>query len=375
MTATIDHDSDLGQPPRRHRRTGLLWLTMGAVAAAGGGGAYWYLTQDDGDPSAGPTSAPVATAEVTRGTLAATETWAGTLGHGDALTVLSGQGTITRLAAQDAEVTRGTELFRLDERPVTALLGAIPMYRDLGPGDTGVDVEQLEANLVALGYDGFTADDEYTEYTADAVSEWQEDIGAEETGAVGRSDVVFLPEGGRVGTVHADVGGAVSPGAPVLDITGTDQVATLEVEVADRDLLAIGAAVTVVLPDGTEVAGTVAASSVVEQAPPAGGGGEEEEGADTAVAEVEVTLAEPADAGLVGSPIDVVLPVDQRADVLLVPVSALLAMSGGGYGLEVVAADGTTSVVPVEAGLFADGQVEVTGEGIAEGTVVGVAGR
>ncbi len=379
MTATLDHQDDLDAELDRPRRgrTRLLWLTLGVIGAAGAGGAYWYLTQDDGGEPADAATGPAATAEVVRDTIAATETWSGTLGHGDALGIPAAQGTLTRVAAADTEVTRGTELFRLDERPVTALLGVIPMYRDLGPGDEGIDVEQLEANLEALGYTGFTADEEYTDNTAEAVEEWQEDIGATETGVVAKSDVVFLPEGGRVGTVYGDLGAPVTPGSPVLDITGTDQVATLEAGVADRDLLAVGTAVTVVLPGGTETTGTVTAATVVESAPAAGAGGEEEAtaSAEDAVVEVEVALAEPVDPTLVGSPVDVVRPVDERADVLVVPVTALLAMSGGGYGLELVGADGTTSVVPVELGLFADGRVEVIGDGIAEGDVVGVAGR
>lgn len=400
MTATLDQergrddlDADLDRP--RRTRTRLLWLTLGVVGVAGAGGAAWYLTQEDAGEPASEAAAPVATATVARETIAAAETWSGTLGHGDALTVTAGQssdpagqgtdaagqGTVTRVAAVDTEVTRGTELYRLDERPVTALLGVIPMYRDLGSGDYGVDVEQLEANLAALGYTGFTADDEFTDNTAEAVEEWQEDLGRDETGRVGRGDVVFLPEGGRVGTVHAEAGTTVTPGTPVLDITGTDQVATLEVDVADRDLLAVGAAVTVVLPDGAEAAGTVTAATVVEAPAASGGGGagaasdEEAASAEDAVVEVEVTLAAPVDAALTGSPVDVVLPVGERADVLVVPVTALLALAGGGYGLELVGADGTTSVVPVEPGLFADGRVEVTGDGIAEGDVVGVAGR
>jgi hypothetical protein len=58
-----------------------------------------------------------------------------------------------------------------------------------------------------------------------------------------------------------------------------------------------------------------------------------------------------------------------------VPVTALLALAEGGYGLEVVAEDGTTSTVPVDTGLFAEGKVEVSSPEIEEGTVVGVAGR
>jgi multidrug efflux pump subunit AcrA (membrane-fusion protein) len=43
-----------------------------------------------------------------------------------------------------------------------------------------------------------------------------------------------------------------------------------------------------------------------------------------------------------------------------VPVNALLALLEGGYAVEVAAEDGTTSLVGVEVGLFADGWVEIT---------------
>jgi multidrug efflux pump subunit AcrA (membrane-fusion protein) len=78
---------------------------------------------------------------------------------------------------------------------------------------------------------------------------------------------------------------------------------------------------------------------------------------------------------LIGAPVDVIVAIDRRKDVLTVPVNALLAVAEGGFGLEVVDDDGTTEVVPVRTGLFGDGRVEVKGKGIAEGTVVGTAGR
>jgi peptidoglycan hydrolase-like protein with peptidoglycan-binding domain len=84
-------------------------------------------------------------------------------------------------------------LFRVDEQPVILLSGVVPMYRDLGPGAAGADVEQLESNLAQPGYRGFTVDDEYTQSTAQAVSAWQEAVGATATGIVARVDVVFPP--------------------------------------------------------------------------------------------------------------------------------------------------------------------------------------
>ena len=51
--------------------------------------------------------------------------------------------------------------------------------------------------------------------------------------------------------------------------------------------------------------------------------------------------------------------------------AALLALAEGGYGVEIV--EGSTSrIVAVKTGMFAGGRVEISGEAIAEGMLVGV---
>jgi hypothetical protein len=65
--------------------------------------------------------------------------------------------------------------------------------------------------------------------------------------------------------------------------------------------------------------------------------------------------------------------VQSARNVLAVPVSALLALAGGGYGLEVVEPSGVHRLVGVTAGLFASGQVQVSGAGVTAGTKVVVA--
>jgi peptidoglycan hydrolase-like protein with peptidoglycan-binding domain len=337
-----------------------------------GAGAWLWATSSSGE--AGPAAAgPIKTATVERGTISATESWDGTLEYGAAVTVKSSaEGTITRLVDQGATLARGDELYRVNERPVILLFGAVPMYRDLAPGDAGVDVRQLEMNLAKLGYQGFRVDRAYTASTAVAVRAWQREIGAEQTGTAARGDVVFVPDGGRIDALHVSVGDVVTPGAPVLDMSGRDRVAIVEADLEDRDRFDTDAEVTVVLPGGDEVPGTVSAMRVVRIA-----SGDRGEGGATdadSILELEVAL-DGAPGELVGAPVEVVVAVDERADVLLVPVSALLALAEGGYGLEVVREDGTTRIVRVDTGLFADGQVEVRGAGIAQGTVVGVAGR
>jgi hypothetical protein len=64
-------------------------------------------------------------------------------------------------------------------------------------------------------------------------------------------------------------------------------------------------------------------------------------------------------------------------NVLAVKVTALLALSGGGYAAEVVESDGTHHLVPVTPGVFDDaaGMVQVSGSGLAAGQRVVVPGN
>jgi peptidoglycan hydrolase-like protein with peptidoglycan-binding domain len=360
---------------RRRRRRWLVWAALGGVVIAVGTGAWLWVSSESTEAGRAP-AGPVKTATVKRGTISATESWEGTLDYGQRVTVKSGAGgTITRLVGQGESVEPGDQLYRVDERPVTLLYGPVPMYRDLAPGDSGIDVRQLERNLAKLDYRGFRVDGAYTASTAEAVRAWQRDTGAEPTGTVARRDVVFIPTRGRVDALQVSVGDVVRPGAPVLDITGTDRVVHFDGDLDDRDRFDMGTKVTVVLPGGDKIAGTVSAMRVVKVASgePGAGSGAGTTGSESIV-QVEIALARAPDE-LVGTPVEVTVAIDRRADVLLVPVSALLALAEGGYGLEVVRDDGTTKIVRVDTGLFADAKVEVRGADIGEGTVVGVAGR
>jgi hypothetical protein len=87
---------------------------------------------------------------------------------------------------------------------------------------------------------------------------------------------------------------------------------------------------------------------------------------------IEVTVGfDKAPQGLDDASVNVLFVSSQRENVLTVPINALLALAEGGYGLQIV--DGTaTRIVAVETGLFADGRVEVTGDGLTEGLKVGI---
>jgi multidrug efflux pump subunit AcrA (membrane-fusion protein) len=62
---------------------------------------------------------------------------------------------------------------------------------------------------------------------------------------------------------------------------------------------------------------------------------------------------------------------ERRANVLTVPVTALLALTEGGFGVELVDRTGSR-VVAVETGMFANGRVEVRSRDLRPGMAVGV---
>lgn len=326
-----------------------------AVAATGFGGT-------DPQPAAA-TDAPPATATVTRATLTQTAQVNGTLGYGDPVTVAGhAHGTVTWLPGAGTTVHRGQSVYRADNLPVPLFYGTLPLYRTLSPGVTdGPDVREVEQNLAALGYTGFTVDDAYTGATATAVRKWQKALGLAQTGTVDPSAVVLAPDAIRVAELKAGLGDQV--GGPVLTYTATTRVVTVPLDVSKQDLVKTGVAATVTLPDGKTVDGTVSGVGSVATAGTQGG---------SATIDVTVSIADQSALGtLDAAPVDVTLVSATAENVLTVPVSALVALAEGGYGVQVVSGS-TTRYVAVRTGMFANGRVEITGSGINAGTVVGV---
>ncbi|MBA9004769.1 peptidoglycan-binding protein [Thermomonospora cellulosilytica] len=352
----------------RPRPRTLAVVAGGAAVIGGVGLAATGLGGGGGNVPVAHDTLPPATADVERTTLRETEEVSGSLGYGDArpLTASGGRGTLTWLPAQGATVERGEPVYRVDTRPVPLLYGKLPLYRTMRSGTKGSDVLQLERNLRKLGYTGFTVDKTFSSGTAAAVREWQEDLGVEETGRIEPGSVVVA--GGRIRVAeHKKAVGDPATGE-VFTYTGTTRVVTIDLEVDLQSLVKKGAEVTVEVPGGGSVKGRITKVGAVATEPE----GEEEGGDSEATIEVLVSVPDDEDLGnLDQAPVDVLLTSEERRDVLAVPVSALLALSNGGYGVQVVQG-GTTRTVEVEVGMFADGKVEVSGSGLAEGMKVGV---
>lgn len=343
------------------------WLLGGGVAvalvAAAGTVTEMALVRDESTP---PAPRSPATAPVTRQDLTATTTVSGQLGYGPSSEIAGQGGTLTWIAGVDTIVRRGQPLYKVDELPVTALYGVVPMYRDLKPGDKGVDVRQLEENLRALGLTGFDVDSEYTDATARAVKRWQKTLGLSTTGTVERNQVVFVPGAVRIAAWKGRVGGPAA--GDVLSYTGGAKMVIADLNAADQSLAPVGRSATVQLPDSRTVTATITAVGTVAS------GGSPTPGANSDPPKVKVTLSvadQKALGTLDSAPVDVTLTAERHRGVLTVPVDALLALAEGGYGVQVVDAAGSR-IVTVKTGMFANGRVEVNAPGLKPGLTVGV---
>jgi peptidoglycan hydrolase-like protein with peptidoglycan-binding domain len=351
-------------PPRPRRRTRAIVVTAVVLVVAVAAGVAAFGIDFSKGSTASSIRLPPATGTVTRMTLTETEKVNGTLGYGDVHPVTArGMGTVTWLPAGGATVQIGQPVFRRDDLPVPLFYGSLPFYRPLRSGISGADVKELEDNLAALGYTGFTVDSDYTSSTAEAVRKWQSSLDLTETGVFDPTSVVLAPAAIRVATVKAAIGDPAT--GVVLTWTGTTRTVDVALDVGKQDLVKVGIAATVTLPDNSTVDGKV--SSVGTVATTSGSG------ANTATTiDVTVAIADQQKLGtLDAAPVSVTLVSQTKANVLTVPIGALLALAEGGYGVQVV--DGQkTYYVAVQTGLFANGRVEVSGTGLAEGMIVGL---
>ncbi|WP_440065492.1 efflux RND transporter periplasmic adaptor subunit [Streptosporangium sp. OZ121] len=374
-TTTLDDGTDMdASSPRSRRRRGfgrgkkVAGLVV-AVAVLGTAAAATSGMVGPGGSGTDRTSVllPPATTLVKRQTLADTRDADGELGYGPAATAVSRQpGTVTWLPDSGARVTRGKPLYKVDDKPVVLMYGTTPAYRDMRIGTEGPDVRRLERNLRELGYSGFTVDGEYTGATASAVARWQDDRGLEETGVVELGRVVFAGGKVRVDSLEAETGQPIAPGQKVLTYTGTTKVVTVRLRTEDQRMAKKGAKVSVTMPDGKSVAGKVTeVATIIEP-------GEGPDADPETRLEALVSLSRrKAATGLDQAAVDVTFTASRREDVLTVPVSALVALREGGFGVEVV--EGAKSrYLSVKTGLFAGGRVEISGDGLVEGATVGM---
>jgi hypothetical protein len=337
------------------------------------------LGSSGGDATAGSSTTGVgATGTVERRTLAERLTATGAIGYAGEATVLARlSGTVTALPAIGDVVRRGGRLYALAGEPVLLMYGAVPAYRSLAEGASdGKDVEQLERNLEALGYEPGSVDEEFTATTATAIAAWQEDLGLEVTREVELGRVAFLRGPQRAAELEVTLGEALGgggggegeeeaepPSTPVLRASSTRRIVKVELGADQQSVAHRGQRVEVVLPGGAEVPGKVRGLAAVELSGGEAGSGEEAEAGVEATISATGKQRIPA---LDGVTVSVLFTQRVRRDVLSVPLTALLANGADRFAVIAIAGSARRQIV-VEPGLAADGYVEVEGKGLREG--------
>jgi hypothetical protein len=342
------------------RRKG--WVLTGAavlVAVAATGGVV--ALSGDERATAAAQAASANTAAVRKGKLSARVSQDGTLTYrarpdGSPFSVINqAHGVYTTLPDTGDEVDCGGVLYRVDEKPVLLLCGAIPAYRALHVGDAGQDVRQLNRNLHVRG-----AGNAFTTKTEEALKVLQRRRGAHVDGSLALGDAVFLPEAVRIAKVTGELGGSARPGAQALNATSDTLHVRVNLDPSDQGQVKRGDRVQITLPGNRAVTGRVDGFGRIAEAPAGQGAG-----AADATIPTYVSLDDPSTArGLDRAPVGVDITTAGVDSALSVPVTALVGRSGGGFAVEVVRAGERRDLVAVRVGLFdaADGRVQVEGD-------------
>jgi multidrug efflux pump subunit AcrA (membrane-fusion protein) len=302
-------------------------------------------------------------------------------------TALTSGATFTGVPAAGQVVRQGQALYALDGHSVPLLYGAVPQWRAFRPGMLdGPDVAELNRALTALGFESRTTGVHFTDATAIGIRRLQGSLGLAETGVLLVGEVVFEPSALHIASVNVNPGSPAQPGTSVLSATSNTLVVTALVPLNYVGSVNPGAAVTVDLPNGrTGVSGVVRdvgpSVSPASGSGPGGGGngagatngpGGSQGSSDATTVPATVTFSDPTVArGLDQAAVLVHVTTQTAHGVLAVPVEALLALNGGGEGVEVVAG-GVHRIVTVQTGLFSGTQVAITGSGISAGAQVEV---
>jgi peptidoglycan hydrolase-like protein with peptidoglycan-binding domain len=356
-------------PPRRSRSRAIavgsgiavILVAAGGIGVARAVGAFGTTghTGNGVTTNHGPTSLTA----ITQGSLSSQTQVSGTLGYAGEYTVLNhAMGTFTSLPATGQTIRRGRVLYEVSNKPVVLLTGALPPYRSLSQGMLGPDVQQLNRNLVALGYATRSELNPNSRYfgaeTVTALEKLQAHLDVSQSGKLSLGQAMFVPTATvRVTKVTAALGSLAGPGSPVLQASSTRRVVTVALDTSEESYVKDGDKVTVTLPDNTTTPGIV--TSVGSIATQSSGGG--------ATITVDVKLTRPGAAGkLDQAPVQVSITTGSVKNALIVPVDALLALGNGGYAVEIATSASGRSLVPVHLGLFDDatGTVQVSGPGL-----------
>jgi hypothetical protein len=286
-------------------------------------------------------------------------------------------GVYTNVLTPGTVVEPGQVLYRVDNEPVVLMNGSVPAWRPFAAGMTdGPDVQELEGDLIVLGDARGLLTQPTAHYGPDAmaaVERWQTTLGVPVNGTVDLGAIVFEPTVVRIEAAMVAPGQHASDGDLPYQVTTTSRSVSVPLTPNDPTV-AVGQQVSIELPSGVTTPGQVTAIGPPPASGSSGSASSSSSSGSGATTNLTVTPADPAATGTTnGEAVQVALTVQSVRHVLAVPIAALVALAGGGYGLEVVEHSGQRLLVGVHTGVFAGGEVQVTGRGLTPGTRVVIA--
>jgi hypothetical protein len=294
------------------------------------------------------------------------------------LVINQASGTYTELPAPGQVISQGQVLYRVNDSPVVLLYGSTPAYRTLAAGATGADVAELNADLVALGYATAAQLSPTSIFfgsaTTTAVEELQAALGVAQNGTLTLGQAAFEPTAVRVTILSAPLGGNTQAGQTVMQATSTTRQVQVALDAGQQSDVAVGDKVTITLPNNQTTTGVVGSIGTVATCPSSSASSGSSSGSSgagtTPTITMDITPSDPAATDTWDqAPVQVSITTASVPRSLVVPVTSLLAQSGGGYAVEVVGAGGINHLVAITLGLFddADGLVQITGSDLAAG--------
>jgi Putative peptidoglycan binding domain len=298
-------------------------------------------------------------------------------------------------------ISNGKKLAEIDGEPLFALVGRVPAWRDITPGESGPDVAELQKALGSLGYySGGDTPGFFGAATQEAVSLYYEHLGytPPATGGVPMTDVIFLPSlPAKVVALNGAKG--QQPGQPFLEIAARGSLALtgelppayaaqvkpgLRVKIFDEvtgihaagTVTEVGTATTLA-PAGTIVnvgggsgsvgsagstgSGSTGTAGSGNSGSTANGSGSAANPGATAFIPLAVQPSTPLPAALNGENVLVTVETGRtEGPVLTVPVAAIVTTASGTSYVTVAGAHGKQSQVPVTPGISENGYVQVT---------------
>jgi hypothetical protein len=282
-------------------------------------------------------------------------------------------GVVTRLWAREGGTPRTLQrLLTVSGKGVFAFVSSTPLWRDLSTelssGDQRVNVAVLQRSLKDEGYYDGKVSGAFSAATETAYKQWQGDNGMSKSGVVDVDRFVWMPDGSTLSAWSVTLGGRVGGGTQLATISApTALEAQALVSQSDLGQLEVGQKAQMTIDGYADEAfsGVITAISDEPASSSSAAGASSSSGSTQYTISIRPDgLPSVARSGMTGT-LEIVL--EEHADVLLVPTSAVTGASGTSYVR--IMQDGVPVVRQVETGMATSSYTEIT-DGLAEGETV-----